>query len=234
MASKKTQAKQSTTSVINEPKSPHSDLLIKSHLILCDGIHSVNSLAGLYAAAQKQRGGGAPTHEEQDLLRAMVVMSGAALDATLKRAIRDCLTKLTKCNAKAREEATKHIKRRILGSLDKTGGDRLAQVLLSDNPRDELVGFVIADTTGDSLQSKDEVLKVVQLLGLEMMSIDGLQEAFETRNQIIHEMDAIEVAKKGHKRRRQRKKEAMTAHARSLLAVAASILGRIDDAMKKA
>lgn len=92
---------------------------------------------------------------------------------------------------------------------------------------------MIDDTTGDSLQSKDEVLKVVQLLGLEKMSIDGLQEALETRNQIIPDMDAIEVEKKGHKRRRQRAKEAMTAHARSLLAVAASILGRIDDAMKK-
>ncbi|MCX5650667.1 MAG: hypothetical protein NTU45_04685 [Planctomycetota bacterium] len=229
-AKKSTTKKPTTTSVIDEPASPKSELLTRSHLILCDGIRSVNSLAGLYATAQKARGGGAPTHEEQDLLRAMVVMSGAALDATLKRAIRDCLAKLTKCNSKAREEATKHIKRRILSSLDGRGGERLAQVMLSDNPRDEVVGFVIDDTTGDSLQSKDEVLKVVQLLGLEKVPIDGLQDAFETRNQIIHEMDAVDAEKKGDKRRRQRKQETMTVHARSLLAVAAEILGRIDAA----
>lgn len=215
-------------SVSAKPVEPSSEELWHSYMILCDGTDSVNSLASLYQAAQKARGGGAPTHEEQDLLRAMVVMAGATLDATLKRLIRDAFLKLIKCNPKALEEAQKHVKRRIVNDLEKRGGERLSRILLSDSPKAELIGFIIDDTTGDSLQSKDEVEKVVQLLGLEKCALEGLREAFVMRNQIIHEMDSVTSPGKGEKRRRQRKKTEMYTSARNLLSAAADVLGKVD------
>jgi len=219
-----------TKRIINKPEIPEQELLKSAHAIHCDGIDSVNSLAKLYSRATRRRGPGAPTHEEQDLLRAMVVMASAALDATLKRIIRDTLSELARRNKLVLDEVQKLIKRRLLSDLEKRGGDRLAEALLYDSPRQRVIEFIIEDATGDSLQSEAEVQKVVQLLGIENFKTSNLRKAFIARNQVVHEMDS--TLGPGFRRRRRTKGE-MVGYAKALLETATQILEKVDTSFRQ-
>jgi len=225
---KKTVARQ--PDVVAHPPSPTTNKLSGAHTLLCGGIDSVNSLARLYDDATRARGRGAPTHEEQDLLRAMVVMAGAALDATTKRIIHDALADLMKPDSAALREAQTHVKRRLLTALDKRGGDRLAEALLDANPRQRIVRFIIDDLTGDSLQSVDQLERAIRFLGVSGFRVGSLREAFEARNQIIHEMDA--TPENPSRNRRQRRKTAMREFAATLLKAAAQLLQNVDEALQ--
>ena len=220
--------------VMWRPQAPSTECLRSAHLALCDGIDSVNNLWSLYGAGTARGKGGAPTHEHQDLLRAMVVMAGAALDATAKRVIADSLYPLVERNEGSRTEAQKHVKRSVLGELEKGSTDRLAEALLADSPRRRIVEFIIADLTGGSLQSVEQLRKATALLGLGSEFAKGnakeLKDAFEARNQIVHEMDALKAAPaaRGKKRRRQRKKDEMFGFAKSLLEAAHELVEGVD------
>jgi hypothetical protein len=58
------------------------------------------------------------TDEEQDLLRAMLVMAAAGLDSMLKQLIRDCMPSLVKANPQVREGLEKFVARSIRGEAD--------------------------------------------------------------------------------------------------------------------
>ncbi len=224
--------------VSDHPEKPQSNQLKSAYLVLCDGIDSVNSLAKLYEEATKKRGRGAPTHEEQDLLRAMVAMAGATLDATIKRIIMECLHDVVDKNESAQEEVTKHIERNVLNREASRGNKRLAKALLDPRPPQKIISFIIKDITGESLQSVKQLAKASKILGLDSrkntkrFDLGKLEKAFEARNQIIHEMDAT-PGKEGNKRRRQRKKKEMREYAQNLLGAAKSLLIQVDEVLKQ-
>jgi len=225
------QAKKKQT--FRSPPTPKANSLKPAHRVLSEGVSSANSLLDLYEKATKQRGPGSPTHEEQDLLRAMLVMAGAALDATLKRLLTDAYPQVLERSPAARDKAAEHINRRLLAHLGEAKGRRLVSALLAPNPQEALAQLVVDDLTGQSLQSVKEISRVAEHLGLQNFLADkrdALKAAFEARNQIVHEMDAVLDGKagRGRRKRRPRKKDKMHGHASHLLDVAAKLLQSVD------
>lgn len=176
-----------------------SDLLSKSALIYQYTHASASSLVEAFDDAKAKRGNkrGVLTDQEQDILRAALVMCCAGVDAALKQAIRDCFEHLLEKSKTVREGFEKFIRKRISGEGDAlelaAGAKFLALVLAERDPRTKLIEEYIRELTGDSLQSVDEVLRTTAALGLESKSLGldlpRLREIFVIRNKVIHELD---------------------------------------------
>lgn len=164
------------------------------------------------AKARRHNARGILTDQEQDILRAALVMSCAGLDGALKQAIRNCIEHLLVKDDSVREGFEKFIRKRLTGEGDvlETGsGTRfLAKVLAESNPRARLIEEYINELTGGSLQSAAEVMRTVTALGMDPkglgLDIDRMREIFKIRNKIIHELDVdLNAAKRKRKVRSQ-------------------------------
>lgn len=89
---------------------------LKALEILQRSHDSAQTLLASYYLQRKQRPGkgGISSDAEQDLLRAMLVMASAGLDATAKRLISDALPELTTIFEPVRAEFEKFIARKIV------------------------------------------------------------------------------------------------------------------------
>jgi len=158
------------------------------------------------AAGQDLRG--RLTENEEDLLRAAIVFAGAGLDATLKQLIRDSLPSVLEVSDLADGKFSAFIKTHI-SQADVVDVSRLAAYLASRSPRAELIEAYIADLTGGSLQSKQQVEAVAGALGVDdadlRRRVAGLRTAFQARNQIAHELDLRSPERHGDRARRTRK-----------------------------
>jgi hypothetical protein len=138
---------------------------------------------------------GAPTDEQMDLLRAMLVFAGAGLDSMLKQLIRDALPTLAESDLKVVEEFEKFASRRLRQSgVDDEGPSAsklLVSALISESPREAILEAYVQDLTGSSLQSASELLKATAALGIQgaLSTYGRLGDAFRARNEIIHELD---------------------------------------------
>lgn len=134
------------------------------------------------------------TDQEQDILRAMLVMACAGLDSALKQLIRDCLPLVVKASPDAEAELEKFTERQIRGEDEfGTNVKYLAHVLAGSSPYSRVIESYIDALTGDSLQSAEQLFKAIAALGISASAI-GLdkktyQPIFVARNQIIHELD---------------------------------------------
>lgn len=160
---------------------------------------SASSLVGAFDDAKAKRGKprGVLTDQEQDILRAALVMSCAGLDAALKQAIRDSLEYLVERSEQVRTGFEEFIQRRISGDSGRpdvpVGSKFLASLLADSTPRARLIEEYIRQLTGDSLQSAEEVFRTLAALGLDPkqagLDIARLKGIFAIRNKIIHELD---------------------------------------------
>ena len=179
----------------------------------------------LQAFQEWREGPGAPTHKEQDLLRAMLVFAGAGLDSSVKQAARDCLPALARNSDETRGELEKFIEREIRAG---DGQRFLVQLLLHSNTEDEAITRFVNHSTSGSLQSAEELHRICKSLGVQAMTkkINDLRPAFKARNAIIHEMDMNFSAK--NRNRRSRKRDQMVAWTNQMLEVAELIVGKVD------
>lgn len=171
---------------------------------------AASSLLTAFDDAKAKRGNprGILTDQEQDILRAALVMSCAGLDAAMKQSIRDCLEQLLEKNRQVREGFEKFIRKRISGEgdvLELAGGAKfLALVLAEREPRRRLIEEYIKELTGESLQSAEEIMRTTSALGLDNkelgLDIPRLKDIFAIRNKIIHELD-IDLDARKRKRR---------------------------------
>jgi hypothetical protein len=162
---------------------------------------SASSLLTAFDDAKAKRGGkrGVLTDQEQDILRAALVMSCAGVDAALKQTIRNCLEYLLEHNQLVREGFEKFIKKSISGD-EAESFKFLASALAEKEPRKKLIEEYIKELTGESLQSAEEIMRTVAALGLDWKALsfdkERLKEIFDIRNKIIHELDIDLDAKK--------------------------------------
>lgn len=168
-------------------------------VLIADTAHGVcDALLSAYEVMRHQRGRprGMTTDNEQDLLRSMLVMAAAGLDATVKQLVQDTLSHLVPIDSKAQNSFEKFALRRLSG--DSTAGATLnarllAAVLVSQSPRQRLLDEYVAHLTGSSLQSVDSLFEVAAALGSEPIQIGlipaELKPIFDMRNKIIHELD---------------------------------------------
>lgn len=144
---------------------------------------------------------------EEDLLRAAVVFTGAGLDATLKQLIRDTLPGLLESNKQAHAKFETFASDR-LGTGEIADSRMIARYLTSPNPRERLIEDYIYDLTGSSLQSAEEVDKVASALGIDdgdlRRRITALRSLFVARNEISHELDLQRPERQGDRARRTR------------------------------
>jgi hypothetical protein len=172
---------------------------------------------------------GATTDQEQDLLRAMLVMASAGLDATIKQLIKDCLVKLASSNKQVRDGLVKFVERRL--NKDSTDHSAfLARALVGPLTHRVVMKEYILALTGDSLQSADQVCRAAKALGLEhqKLNIDQvqLQAIFKIRNEIIHEFD---INLEGARRKRNSRKAAeMVGYTEEILRLSQRFVVEVD------
>jgi hypothetical protein len=181
------------------------------------------------------------SEQEQDLLRAMLVFSCSGLDAVVKQLIHDSLAAVVDCSSGAQREFQKFVERRLRkGGADIDGQEQLtpnnqrfdsnllAALLVHRNPRSELLALLKKNLTSDSLQSRDQLLRVAAQFAItkdEVLANDAItKSAFEVRNQIIHEMD---VDLNHSKRRRQRAAVDMISYTENMIETSARFIGAV-------
>lgn len=174
----------------------------KAKLILEHAHDAAKALGRAHDAERASRGNqrasrgnprGVGSDEEQDILRSMLIMAGAGIDASLKQLIKDSLVSLLS-DAKVNEEFKKFVERNLKGdensSFSTYGAKFLADIIVSDHIKERLIEKYIDSLTGNSLQSVEELSKVINALGVDVqIDRQKLSNIFQIRNKIIHELD---------------------------------------------
>ena len=141
---------------------------------------------------------GTPTDSEQDLLRAMLLFASSGLDSMLKHLIKEALPIIIERNEGALRQFRTFTERKIISKKFESGATNidaklLAQLFTDTSPRKVMTDVLLRELTGNSIQSKDQLLKVATHFGItpEDLNVDvySLKRVFEVRNQITHEMD---------------------------------------------
>lgn len=143
---------------------------------------------------------------EEDLLRAAILFSGAGMDSALKRLIVDALPDLLDVTPVAHEKLELFLVSRMKAD---SAASSLARYLLAPSSRSKVIGDYIWALTGESLQSVEQVAKAAGALGLNdrdlRQEIAGLRALFTARNKISHELDLQRTQKQGDRSRVSRK-----------------------------
>jgi hypothetical protein len=178
--------------------------------------------------------GGLSTDQEQDLLRSMLVSATSGLDAVLKQIIRDTLPIIIKMNHNARDEFEKYVSRKIksefIDSDPKNSSIFFAKILTSESIQKYLIEEYILSLSGNSLQSFEELSKVVIALSVTLNDCgivrNQVDPIFKCRNKIIHEFD---INLESHPRKRNiRTEKAMVNHVNTLFDMTQRILIAVD------
>lgn len=199
-----------------------------------------NSFHSLFC--ERCKGGQDPNDlYEQDLLRAMLLFSCSGLDATLKQLVRDGLERVISRDVGAQRQFAKYIERRLKrGAGDEAERSQLGQLnldyallagfLASPDPRIESIRSLTVSLTSDSLQSRDQLLKVAAHFALtrdDILAADEVtKEAFEARNQVAHEMD---IDFRAEQRRRDRAYCDMVRWSENILDVGGRFIARVSE-----
>jgi hypothetical protein len=222
---------------MSQPPQPlDSGPMFKSRLILSYAHDSAEALLDAFRRVRIARGAtvGTSTDEEQDLLRAMLVLSAAGLDSSLKQLIRDSLPNLIACTPSVRDGLETFVARQLRGDAERSAGGSgnrfLARMLVSQSLRDQIIEEYIVYLTGTSLQSADELMRATTALGLQPEKAGvvpaELRPIFDARNKIIHELDVnFEHPNRNRESRAQPK---MTKMANKLLEVGERILNGVE------
>lgn len=208
----------------------------KASRILATAHESADALLKAFDLARDERGKwiGMTTDEEQDLLRAMLVMAAAGLDAMTKQLVEDVLPRLVGIDSTAMNTFEKFAMRRLALSgeePDRIGGAKLlARVLSRSSPQQQLIQEYVDDLTEGSLQSYEALYEMAAALGLAPSKVgiarDDLGPIFAVRNQVIHELDInLDVERRI---RNVRRCPTMMKYANTLLSVAQNMLQGVD------
>lgn len=198
-------------------------------------VAATNSFHSLFCERHKD-GKPAEDHYEQDLLRAMLLFACSGLDAAVKQLVRDALESVIAQDEGSQGQFAKYIERRLKRSASEELGQStagfdyglLAGALASPQPRQALISSLKESLTADSLQSRDQLLKVAAHFALtrdDVLAADKVtKEAFLARNQLAHEMDIDFVAED---KRRDRSYSDMVRWSENILEVAATFIDRV-------
>jgi 2-polyprenyl-6-methoxyphenol hydroxylase-like FAD-dependent oxidoreductase len=213
-----------------QPPPVQSAICQTAHDVLGQAAHACQSFHNLFNASRTGAGRGTTTDAEQDTLRAMLVFACAGLHSALKQLVRDALPSVIDRDPGAHTNFTKSVERK-LPDIERSR-DLLASVLTAYNPRQHLLARLMDDLQADSLQSVGQLSKIAAAFNIKSSELGDmriLKEAFEARNQIIHEMDINFSATRS---RRQRKKQDMERLTETVLTFASSLLLKVDGKLR--
>lgn len=216
-----------------KPSKPKADKLARAFQVVDYAHASASSLLDAFNAVGKERGRGAPTIAQQDLLRAMLLTVGAGLDSCAKQLIEHVLPVLAATGGPSRDELVTFAVRRLRKGEETSAAldAKFLVELMLGRPEENLIKAFIAELTGTSLQSTAQLHRVAAALGVSgdrelKAAINDLQSAFEIRNMIAHEMD-INFSKPG-RNRTSRGRDNMVAETNKLLSAADLLIAAVD------
>ncbi|HVT43454.1 MAG TPA: hypothetical protein VMT00_03610 [Thermoanaerobaculia bacterium] len=219
---------------------PKAEALGRAHLIVKYTHDSARAFMDAFRAVRERRGAtvGTSTDEEQDLLRAMLVMTAAGLDGALKQIIRDTLPAIVNADRDALAELETFVSRQLRGEVEPVGAPApskfLARVLVAKSQQSQVIEEYILDLTGSSLQSADELFRAAKALGVKPAEVainkDELKPIFQIRNKIIHELDInFDHVKRNRQTRSQKE---MCKHANRLLEIGEKLIAAVDSRLR--
>ena len=214
----------------NWPEKPQLESLMRAYWILCSTHEASSSFLDTFEATRKRRKAkGAPTDEEQDLLRAMLAFATSGLDSTVKQLVKDALPRIVRRDKGASEMFRIHVEKRMQKE-DKLDHKFLSSVLVSRFPQRELINDLVDSLCATSLQSKEQLLRVAAAFNIESKSIvqspQSLKEIFDARNQISHEMDVD--FNQPNRSRRSRRKDVMIGYTNEIFRIALAFLLEVE------
>lgn len=225
--------------LLDLPQKPRSQKAKSAYLVLKYSHDTARSFLKSFESIRKNRNAkGAATDEEQDLLRAMLIFASAGLDSMLKQLIEDSLPSIIEANIGARLQFKNYVEKKLIqkstGSSPSIDIKLLSDILVEASPKRALKQKLLDDLTSDSIQSKDQLLKVASFFGItpDALSVDvkKLKTVFDVRNQIAHEMD-IDF-KQSNRNRVPRSRDDMVERTNILLQVADNFLRSVDNMME--
>jgi len=175
----------------------------------------LNTCKRLFELAQDTTG-----DDKMMLLRSALIYGCSTLDSVGKRLTRDCLKELIDLDEAAQKTFEQHIAREIKRSPDRI----LAKALSRPDYRGELIKFSQESTEGVSLQSFSQISELTAKFGIptnEVISESSAKEAFNARQQVIHELD-IDPEQTGAQR--ERTEGELEGHIKTVLEAAAKLI----------
>lgn len=212
------------------PAQPKNDEVINSYYILSSIHDSSNSFYALFERVRKERKAiGTPTDEEQDLLRAMFLFASSGLDSMVKQLVLDALTEVIHCDEGAHSLFVAHLEKRLQRG-EAADYKILAKALSSTHPKICMIDDLVYSLRANSLQSKDQLLKVAAHFNIPSNALVSdfklLEKIFEARNQIAHEMD-VNLGQK-NRSRRSRKKDDLWDYTQEILRICGVFIMEVD------
>jgi hypothetical protein len=167
----------------------------------------------------------------QEILRTMIVVASAGLEAALKGALRHTLDALASSDERGKDRFEKWVMGELFDDERRVREPAyFASVLASPSPRDSLAWAYVRSRVSASLQSQEKLAEVVRDFAFEEASAKAVQtrvrqkkvaEAFACRNEIVHEYDFIYEP---HLTRRARSALEIVSHVNTLFDVGTEIL----------
>lgn len=218
----------------NYPQNSVNELCISAQIILMSAHDTCSSFLDAFSDIRASRQArGAPTDEEQDLLRAMLTFSGSGLDSSVKQLIVDALPQVIEMN----DGAYARFEEFFSGAIEKKGAlDRslITKVMISRDPREEAKQYLISTLCANSLQSKDQILRTASFFDIPsnelVTDFTLLDKIFFARNQIIHEMDVDFGAR--NRNRRSRSRNIMYEYANELFRIGHAFLYAVNNRLQ--
>jgi hypothetical protein len=170
------------------------------------------------------------SHSEADMLRAAITFTGAGLDATLKELVKETLPAVLEKSTGAQEQFRDFVERHLTGEPPAMA-KKLSGLLAVADARKALIDRYVADLTGDSLQSSDQLFRTAKSLGISSTHLKDnkaqLDQFFRARNEIVHELDLQHTAKRGDSSRRSRKLKATVADCNLIFKTAQTFIDEV-------
>lgn len=166
---------------------------LATHILVYASSTAQTLFETFHLVRETQGSKGAATGQQQDILRSMLVLALAGLDAAVKQLVRDTVPLLSEFS-ESTERAIEAFAARRLDSGSSVGGTSyLVRLLRADQTAVVLEADFVDDLTRGSMQSVDQLLSGCDVLGVKnqslVQSVLQLRPAFELRNRIVHEMD---------------------------------------------
>jgi len=218
--------------------------IVKGARIALDHMKSIEAVLEESFRNKKNGRQGTSSDQEQDLLRAKLVMTSAGLDAVFKHLCYTAIPYLASAGntdvQKTLEEFMKSLLLEIPNAkIGSTKLKSLTKAILSKDPMEPLVEQYVQQEFDGSLQSREALCKAARLLGIGVEHIVDskskaqlLDEIFKARNNIIHELD---LDPSGTKRKRnQRRVIDITKYCNTLYAIAKTSVDLVESKVDKA
>jgi hypothetical protein len=169
-----------------------------------------------------------------DVLRSMIVFSGAGLDAAIKQLVQESLPDLVRINALAKRRFEEFAEK-VTNARAVDGNKVLARILVSDSPQAALLTLYLESLVRPSMQSVKELRRITGAFGLNdarlNSRIGALEKGFHARNQIVHDLDLLEPSGKGERSRRDRNLEETVGICHDILNAGQEIINAVDDSL---